>query len=88
MHYPVHYVIIIKMLLNIFKQKTKFAKVIVVGCYQVVFSGFGKFPQKKIPSVLPLFQFLLPMGQLTQFLLCTSALKEPAMQSQAIHSTS
>lgn len=76
---------LIKTLLNIFKQKTIFAKVIIVWCYQVIFSGFGKFHQKEFSSVLPFLQLLISMCQLTNLLLRAGALEEPwRNQNQSI----
>lgn len=64
-------------LYNVFKQKTVFSKVIVIWCYKMVFSGFGKFHQKEFPALLPLFKLLLPVRQLTQLVLCARAFEEP-----------
>lgn len=68
---------LIKTLLNIFKQKTIFAKVIIVWCYQVIFSGFGKLHQKEFSSVLPFLQLLISVCQLTKLILRAGALEEP-----------
>lgn len=68
---------LIKTLLNIFKQKTIFAKVIIIWCYQVIFSGFGELHQKEFSSVHPFLQLLVSMRQLTKLFLRASALEEP-----------
>lgn len=66
-----------KTLLNIFKQKTIFAKVIIIWCYQVIFSGFGEFHQKELSSVHPFLQLCISMCQFTKLFLCAGVLEEP-----------
>ena len=46
------------LLFNVFEQKTVFTKIIVLGCYKMVFPSFGEFHQKKFSAFNPLFQFL------------------------------
>lgn len=70
-----------KKLINVFKQKTIFAKVVIVWRYQVIVSGFGKFHQKEFSAVHPLLQLLLAVGHGTLLSIGARALEKPAARN-------